>query len=273
MKKITVILFSILLIVSSVCVTCFAANKGVATGSSSGTTGKAVIGDASELTTTIKPTTESTTDKLIVTTNMFQYAESLKTTTTTTTKKTTESTSFKPQSVYMNATFVVDAPEAVTGDIQVSIYNKNTNENFYFVLPENNNYFLIVEIPVGSYTFSEITIKDNEGRFVAESYPFYIGKTMNSIVNISVFDTKSTPTSPNTNNSLTSQHTTNENVTELTTNVDIIVQPKKKNINFIIPVVFVVFIAGIYIHKKINKKNIENDKESQNDVQTPTNRF
>ena len=92
---------------------------------------------------------------------------------------------------YANATFSPNVPNAVNGDIQISIYNKDTGDTFDFTLPKNNHFFLITEIPVGHYEITQVNISNNKNnRFEAEHSSFTVGNTMNCIVNFNVIDTK-----------------------------------------------------------------------------------
>lgn len=285
MKKTMIFIISILLIISSLSVVCFASGKiAVATGNNSN---NVIIKDDPEITnkTAEKNTGNIPLETDPVTTNAYQYAENLKNTsaTTTTTELTnsenvTHNNIINPNNdkkIYMNATFVSDVPEAVENNILISVYNKDTNETFDFSLPKNNRFFLMVELPIGNYVYTKIHIPNNENnRFVAEYTPFTVGRVMNCIVNFNVIDTEATTKQNSTqttiSNIVTSEHTS------FTTDTDIVVEPDVKNESkfgrIIVPVVILLLTAGFYIFRKANKKSIDNG-DLQNDTQTPTNRF
>ncbi len=286
MKKTLIFIVSILLIISSLSVVCFASNKiAVATGNDSN---NVVIKDDSERTKTTAPkTTEAITPQTDpITTNVYQYVESIKKNTEVSvstsdsiddsdangSSKTELTTSVKNKKIYMNVTFISEVPDGVSGDISISVYNKDTGDTFDFILPKSNHYFLMEEIPVGHYIYTKVNIPNNENnRFVAEYASFTIGYVMNSIVNFEVIDTKSTETQIE---SIITETISNTIITSET--VDFVVKPEtKKESKFktiVIPVIVLIFIIALYIFKKFNKKNIE-DNDVQYNAQTPTNRF
>jgi len=90
-----------------------------------------------------------------------------------------------------NVTFLPDVPNAVNGDIKFAVRNKSTKKTYDYILEENNNYFLIVELPVGHYEITQVNISNNKNnRFEAEPSSFTVGNTMNCIVNFNITDTK-----------------------------------------------------------------------------------
>lgn len=286
MKKILIFVFSILLIISSLSVVCFASGKiAVATGTNSN---NVIIKDDPEIAnkTTEKNTNNTPMETDPITTNVYQYVESIKKNTEVSvstsdsvddsavngSSKTELTTSVKNKKIYMNVTFISEVPDSVSGDISISVYNKDTGDTFDFILPKSNHYFLMEEIPVGHYIYTKINIPNNENnRFVAEYASFTIGYVMNSIVNFEVIDTKSTETQ--IENIITE---TISDTTITSETVDFIVKPEIKKENkfktIVIPIIVLIFIIALYIFKKLNKKNIKND-DVQNNVQTPTNRF
>lgn len=278
MKKYILIILSIIIVVSSVSVTCFAVAKP-SVAPNGGGNDKVVIGDNPKTTktTTLTETTKKTTIATDpVTTNMYQYAESIKTTAPKTTNNKNQQdhteTSTKHKKIYMNATFISEVPEEIKKDIVISIFNEDTKDAFDITLSPNNRFFAMVELPVGNYVYTKVVIPDNENnRFVPIYRPFYVGQAMNIIVDFEVIDKEATETESSTEIVINNVTTT---LTEETTEDVIVVETPQKN-NFakiIFPIAIVILVIAVYIFKKYNKKN-ETDETSDNNDANFINRF
>lgn len=278
MKKYILVILSIIIVVSSISITCFAVGKPSVAPNGSGNN-KVVISDDPEITkaTTLTETTKETTIATDpATTNMYQYAEAIKTTTPKTTNNKNQhnktETLTKHNKIYMNATFISEVPEEIKKDIVISIFNEDTKDAFDITLSPNNRFFAMVELPVGNYVYTKVIIPDNENnRFVPIYRPFYVGQAMNIIVDFEVIDKEATETESSTEIVINNVTTT---LTEETTEDVIVVETPQKN-NFakiIFPIAIAILVIAVYIFKKYNKKN-ETDETSDNNDTNFINRF
>lgn len=268
MKKTTLIIFSVLLIMSTISLTCFASSKIVVETIAPNTPTDFVIRD-DPATTKPKTTTKQYNLPTVPQTTKTEVKTTKEAVTTSQPITTVEDTTVK-KVIYMNATFISEVPEDVSGDINITIFNKDTGDTYDFVLPKSNNYFLITEIPVGEYIYKKVVIPNNEdSRFVAQYSSFRVGTVMNCLVNFEVVDT-----------SITESQEIDENITEIetseslsiateSTSPEIVVEPEVKSENkfttVVMPIAVLILLIAIYIFKKYSKKDIES-AEIQNDV-------
>jgi hypothetical protein len=280
MKKYILVILSIIIVVSSISITCFAVGKPSVAPNGNGNN-TIVISDDPEVnkTTTSTETTKKTTIATDpVTTNMYQYAEAIKTTTPETTNNKNQQghteTSTKHKKIYMNATFISEVPEEIKKDIIISVFNEDTKDAFDITLSANNSFFAMEELPIGNYVYTKVTIPDNENnRFVPIYRPFYVGQAMNIIVNFEVIDKEATETESSTEIVINTGTTT---LTEESTEAAIVVETPQKNSfpKIIFPIAIIVLVIAIYIFKKHNKKNNdETDETSDNNNTNFINRF
>lgn len=268
MKKTTLIIFSVLLIMSTIGLTCFAYSSVVVETISPNTPTDFIIRD-DPATTRTKTTTKKYDLPTIPQTTKAEVKTTKEAVTTSQPVVTVEDTTTK-KVIYMNATFISEVPEDVSGDIDITIFNKDTGKTYDFVLPKNNNYFLITEIPVGEYIFKKVVIPNNEDdRFVAQCSSFRVGTVMNCLVNFTVVDTSITESQKTDENANEIKTDESSSIAPETTSSEIVVEPETKPENrfktVIIPVAVLVPVIAIYIFKKYSKKDIENT-ETQNDI-------
>ena len=168
------------------------------------------------------------------------------------------------ETIRMNATFSPDVPESISGDINISIYNKSTKKTYNYVLKEKYDYFLIVEIPMGAYIISKCEIPGNENnRYVVDHGTFLVGKVMNTLVRLEIIDTESSEIASEETLEETTEVLLTESTSEETTReIEVVVQPEKKNnlTSTIFSIVIIIVVLALYILKK-NKNKDNTDKK------------